>query len=183
MPSTSFVTPTASNQPLSATLMAFSSPALGYAACIPSVHQAGISFQPSPVLPSNGFATQDLSNTTIGISFLTYLTYLTELSDLLGSLGVGALTVSVVSDCENSAQCAPVHTVCSLDQSCVIDTSLHAEPLEEGRFGPMGSAIPSVQDRKILWMRNSLATTLDRWVPLNLRTREINPEKSRKNEA
>ncbi|KAJ1369951.1 hypothetical protein KIN20_031564 [Parelaphostrongylus tenuis] len=38
MPSTPFVTPTTSNQPFNAALMAFSSPALGYAASIPSVH-------------------------------------------------------------------------------------------------------------------------------------------------
>ncbi|KAJ1354116.1 hypothetical protein KIN20_010935 [Parelaphostrongylus tenuis] len=77
MPSTPLVTPTASNKPLNAALMALSSPTLGYAASIPSVHQAGIFFQPSPLPHTYGFATQDLSNTTTGFS------------DPLGSLGVG----------------------------------------------------------------------------------------------
>ncbi|KAJ1365034.1 hypothetical protein KIN20_025242 [Parelaphostrongylus tenuis] len=130
LPSTPFVTPTASNQPLNAALMALSSPALGYAAFIPSVHQAGIYFQPSAVPPSYGFATKDLSNATTG------------LSDLLGSLGMGSGLFPSSQIASNLAQCAPAHTVCSLDQSCVIDTSLHEEPLKEGRFGPIGSAIP-----------------------------------------
>ncbi|KAJ1352754.1 hypothetical protein KIN20_009177 [Parelaphostrongylus tenuis] len=97
--------------------MALSSPAFGYAASIPNVHQADIFFQPSPVPPSYGLASQDLPNTTTG--------------DLTKAIFVS-----------NLAQCAPEHTVCSLDQSCVIGTSLHEEPLEEGRFGPIGSVIP-----------------------------------------
>ncbi|KAJ1362146.1 hypothetical protein KIN20_021579 [Parelaphostrongylus tenuis] len=108
MPSTPFVTPTASNQPLNAALMALSSPALGYAASIPSVHQAGIFFQPS--------------------HYLLHMDLLLKIFQILPQ--------------SNLAQCAPAHTVCSLDQSCVIDTSLHEEPLKEGRFGPIGSAIP-----------------------------------------
>ncbi|EPB67910.1 hypothetical protein ANCCEY_13003 [Ancylostoma ceylanicum] len=31
----------------------------------------------------------------------------------------------------------------SLDQSCVIDTSFHGEPLKEGQFGAIGRAVPS----------------------------------------
>ncbi|VDM58147.1 unnamed protein product [Angiostrongylus costaricensis] len=123
-PSTPIGTP-ASNQSLNAALVPFSTPGFTYAPT-PNVNQAGVFIQP-PV-PCN--LAQDLSNNAKG-----YL-------DLLGSFGVGNGVAPSSENVSNLAQCTPTQTLRSLDQSCVIDTSLHGEPLKEGQFGPIGRAVP-----------------------------------------
>ncbi|EYC12424.1 hypothetical protein Y032_0047g1471 [Ancylostoma ceylanicum] len=64
--------------------------------------------------------------------------------DVLGSLGIGAGIIppgrTVSLRVQDNSQ---IPALRSLDQSCVIDTSFHGEPLKEGQFGAIGRAVPS----------------------------------------
>ncbi|RCN51944.1 hypothetical protein ANCCAN_02032 [Ancylostoma caninum] len=65
--------------------------------------------------------------------------------DVLGSLGIGAGIIppgrTVPLRMQDNSQ---IPALRSLDQSCVIDTSFHGEPLKEGQFGAIGRAVPSM---------------------------------------
>ncbi|KJH50542.1 hypothetical protein DICVIV_03307 [Dictyocaulus viviparus] len=114
-----------SNHALATAVVPLSTAGLGYTP-IPSVNQGTLLFQSA--VPCK--LAQEVSNNTKG-----YI-------DLLGSLGLGngiAPPSQTVSN--NTTHPGAPQNLRSLDQSCVIDTSLHGEPLKEGQFGPIGSAL------------------------------------------
>ncbi|KHJ93833.1 hypothetical protein OESDEN_06250 [Oesophagostomum dentatum] len=64
--------------------------------------------------------------------------------DVLGSLGIGAGIIPPGRTAPLRVQDnSQIPGLRSLDQSCVIDTSFHGEPLKEGQFGAIGRAVPS----------------------------------------
>ncbi|CAJ0607037.1 unnamed protein product [Cylicocyclus nassatus] len=63
--------------------------------------------------------------------------------DVLGSLGIGAGIVPPGRAAPLRIDNSQIPALRSLDQSCVIDTSFHGEPLKEGQFGAIGRAVPS----------------------------------------
>ncbi|WKX93719.1 hypothetical protein Q1695_011184 [Nippostrongylus brasiliensis] len=63
--------------------------------------------------------------------------------DVLGSLGLGTgINPSIPPPTSLLREPPATNSLRSLDQSCVVDTSFHGEPLE-GQFGPIGRAVPS----------------------------------------
>ncbi|KAK6737716.1 hypothetical protein RB195_020055 [Necator americanus] len=80
------------------------------------------------MIPTNGAFSANMFKTQIQPA--TSVGYL----DVLGSLGIGTGIIP-------PGRAVPA--LRSLDQSCVIDTSFHGEPLKEGQFGAIGRAVPS----------------------------------------
>ncbi|KAK6018107.1 hypothetical protein OSTOST_16353 [Ostertagia ostertagi] len=64
--------------------------------------------------------------------------------DLVGSLGLAA-GIPTPFQPNTNAMKEKFRTsgLRAFDQSCVIDTSFHGEPLKEGQYGPIGRAVPS----------------------------------------
>ncbi|KAK5976741.1 RRM domain-containing protein [Trichostrongylus colubriformis] len=63
--------------------------------------------------------------------------------DLVGSLGLANGILPSFQPCANPIKDNfRASSLRAFDQSCVIDTSFHGEPLKEGQFGPIGRAVP-----------------------------------------
>ncbi|XGW09834.1 hypothetical protein V3C99_011807 [Haemonchus contortus] len=133
---------------LTTTMMPLGAPGLTYAT-LPTVNPNNVLIPPTmqgrfPQEATNeGFANylcdSGLFKTPASIN--PYTGYL----DLVGSLGL-------TNDLSSQIRAANAKTVKdnfrksslrAFDQSCVIDTSFHGEPLKEGQFGPIGRAVPA----------------------------------------
>lgn len=130
-----------SSSPLAAPVVPLPTAGIAYTP-IPGVSSSLLlapAVQPLPNQPSIANVTSD-SNLLKPAQPIPTAGYL----DFLGSLGLGpgVFPQTHSAGLHIVKECLQTSTLRALDQSCVIDTSLHGEPLKEGQFGPIGKAVP-----------------------------------------
>ncbi|KAK6055172.1 hypothetical protein COOONC_07325 [Cooperia oncophora] len=130
-----------------ATMMPLTTPGITYAS-LPGVNPNNIMI-PSTIqcrLPqdaANGALSNFMSESGFFKSPAQVNPY-TGCIDLTGSLGLMAGVAPSFQPTANSMKDKyRASGLRAFDQSCVIDTSFHGEPLKEGQFGPIGRAVPA----------------------------------------